>query len=840
MVNPTCILLCAGKGTRMQNNRTHKVCYEIAGVPAILRLMENLKTAGISRFIVVVGDKCDKVMACLYGVEGVAYAYQAEQKGTGDATLCGLRSMRGMGLTGPVLVISGDKIIAPDVITEMIDHWEKNKLDAAFVIQPTAFNPFGGRIAIKDGRVYGIAEHLDVCMARLAMTHPKTVEELKKSAETLGLDSKRKEKLINRCLDRLDNLSPIIRVGGQDFTADEIESSGFCNTATYLFDSEKLTAALKEVGSDNAQGEMYLPDALNKIGETGRIEAIPILEKEKMLTYSTMDELLMLEQYFLPKRQDSAPVLHNASYWVNCIQSGQEELKKLFVEIYGDDPELLAERKEAYISLLESYIEKYGDQPVLIARAPGRVNLMGRHIEHRGGSINIFSINREMLLVASPREDDRVKISNVDPAFPDREFSILENIRQYDTSNWMDFIESDAITQMVLDHKGDWMNYIKAGVLRLQLENKHRILCGMNMMFHGNIPMAAGLSSSSSIVVATMEAAIGLNDMDLQPQTFINLCGEGEWFVGSRGGAGDHAAMKCGQKGMITHINFFPFSIEKPVKFPEGYRLVVANSYVQAQKSAGAKDQFNQKVASYEFGLMMIRRLFPEYKEQLRYLRDVNPETLGVKPSRIYEILLSLPERVTQDDLFKLLPEEDHAAIRQVLKNHRPPEFYDIRSVVLYGIAECERARKCVGLLESEDYATLGEMMNISHDGDRVWKDGKDFDYSIKDDALYTLIADLKSEEPEKVSAAQLWHQPGGYACSTPVIDELVDYIKTREGVLGTQLSGAGLGGCIMVFVRQDKAKALLDALKEHYYDPQGLPMGAEIFTPVAGSMSIK
>ena len=839
MTSPTCILLCAGKGTRMQDNRTHKVCYEIAGVPAIIRLISNLKQAGVSRFLVVVGDKCAKVMECLSGVGGVAYAYQAEQKGTGDAALCGLRAMRGMGLSGPVLVISGDKIIAPDVITGLVTAYETGGAGAVFATQPAAFNPGGGRIAARGGRVFGIVEQADACLYRVGARAPKTEAELRDAVAMLPLDPKKKEGLFRRALPRLGSLSAYVTLSGERFDADDLEASGLVNTATYLFDSELLAKALDGLGGDNAQGEIYLPDAVNRIAESGKIDAVNIAEKEKMLTYSTMDELLRLEQYFMPQEQNG-PVLHNVTYWINRIRSDGAEIHRLFVSVYGDDEAMIAERRGAFLNVLNGFLNRYGDEPVLIARAPGRVNLMGRHIEHRGGSINVVSINREMLLVASARSDDRVVLCNTDPAFPEREFSILEDIRQYDTTNWVDFIESEAITRMVLDHKGDWMNYVKAGVLRLQLENRHSILCGMNLMFSGNIPMAAGLSSSSSIVVATMEAAIGLNSMDLQPQTFINLCGEGEWFVGSRGGAGDHAAMKCGQKGMITHLGFFPFRIEKAVRFPESCRLVVANSFVQAKKSAGAKDQFNQKVASYEFGLMLIREKFPQYRDRLRYLRDVNPETMRVLPSRIYEILLELPERVTPGELFTLLPQQEHEHIRQILKSHQPPEFYDIRSVVLYGVAECERARKCVELLEKQDYATLGEMMNISHDGDRVYKDGQPYDYALHDEALYVLTADLKSEDPERVAAAQLWHQPGGYACSTRTIDELVDYLKTRDGVLGTQLSGAGLGGCIMILVEKEKTEQLLADVKEWYYDKNGLPMGAEVFSPVAGSMTIK
>ena len=839
MTSPIGILLCAGKGTRMQNERTHKVCYEIAGVPAILRLIRSLKEGGISRFLVVVGNKCEKVMACLDGVEGVAYAYQPEQRGTGDAVRCGLRALSGMGLSGPVFVAMGDKILAPEVVFKLLNAYEDGKTGAVFAVQPMAYNESGGRIAVRGGNVYGIVEQMDLCLHRLAGLHPKTKEELAEAAGRLQLNEKKRGKLMEKAESLLAGTDPEITLCGEKFTPDEIENSGVVNTATYLFDSALLKDALETVKSDNTQGEIYLTDAVNRIAEQREVRAVRFDEKEKILTYSTMDELLRLERYFTPEEQKKTE-LHPASYWIARLDAWDGELRALFRSIYGEDGEVVAERRQAFRTVLKAYADRYGDRRVLIARAPGRVNLMGRHIEHRGGSINVIAINRETLLVASAREDDLVHLANVDPAFEEREFSILENIRQYDTSNWVDFIESDAITQMVLDHKGDWVNYVKAGVLRLQLENKHQILCGMDMMFYGNIPMAAGLSSSSSIVVATTEAAIGLNGMDLQPQAFINLCGEGEWFVGSRGGAGDHAAMKCGQKGMITHLGFFPFTIGKSVEFPDSVRLIVANSFEQAKKSAGAKDQFNQKVASYEFGLMMVKDKFPQYREKLRYFRDLNPAALGVPPSRIYEILLALPETAKPDELFLLLPEETHEKIRQIFKNHQQPERYDIRSVVLYGIAECERARKCPELFEKKDYRTLGQMMNISHDGDRVSAGGEDYDYSVSDKKLENLIAKLRSEDPEQVEQAQLWRQPGGYACSTPAIDALVDGIKAREGVLGVQLSGAGLGGCIMALVEKDRAEALLSAMKSAYYEPNGLPMGAEIFTPVKGSLTIQ
>lgn len=60
-----CVILCAGKGSRMSSDKTHKVCFEIAGVPAIKRLMGSLSEAGIEKFNVVVGIMAEKVIGCI-------------------------------------------------------------------------------------------------------------------------------------------------------------------------------------------------------------------------------------------------------------------------------------------------------------------------------------------------------------------------------------------------------------------------------------------------------------------------------------------------------------------------------------------------------------------------------------------------------------------------------------------------------------------------------------------------------------------------------------------------------------------------------------------------------
>ena len=523
-----------------------------------------------------------------------------------------------------------------------------------------------------------------------------------------------------------------------------------------------------------------------------------------------------------------------ASEWRDILETRQPCIMELLQSIYGPEQvDLIEERRSTLIQMLDLFIDRYGDKMSVITRSPGRVNLLGRHIEHRGGSINVMSVNRETLLICGKRDDDIVNMSNLDPKFPNESFSINETLNCTDNENWIEYIESDEILKLVMETKGDWGNYVKASVLRLALEYKDNDFCGMDMLFSGNIPMAAGLSSSSSIVVATTEALVELNSLSIKAKDFIHLCGEGEWFVGSRGGAGDHAAMKCGKRDMITHLDFCPFKIGKSVDFPTEYNVVIANSFVEAKKSEGARDKFNQKVACYEFGFLLFRKQHPEYADKLKYLKHINPEYLGCDDAKIYEMLLDIPEFMTVDEVYAELPEYKKD-IDRVLKTHVAPQKYEIRSTLLYGITECLRANKCIELLEAKDFEALGRLMSTSHDGDRVARGKKPYDYSAPDSYLRKLILDYRSGDED----AQLYNQPGGYGCSTETIDMLVDFAVSVDGVMGAELSGAGLGGCIIILVKREATAHLLDELKEFYYDKKELPMGAQVYIPVAGSLA--
>lgn len=484
------------------------------------------------------------------------------------------------------------------------------------------------------------------------------------------------------------------------------------------------------------------------------------------------------------------------------------------------------------------------DREVLVIRTAGRVNVLGTHIDHRGGSVNPVAVNHLWLVVA-PREDDLVAARNVESSqFPDEQFRIRQCLpvgtRVEDWDSWC-LAEFEK-------RKGDpsitWSNYIRAAVLYLQ--NIHTDsggtftppMRGMDMVFYGDIPRAVGLSSSSAVVVATAEAVARLNSMEISRTDMVRHCGYAEWYVGTRGGSSDHAAIIFAEPNAILHAAAFATSVEN-VPVPEGYSLVLANSLIEAKKQAGARSAFNGRVAAYIFGLMLIKKQFPQYAEKLEHLRDVNPRTLDVVESEIYRIVRSLPMSARREELLNQLPEDEHK-MRRVFRSHdEPADGYPIRQVCLYGIAECIRSDMVPQCLHSGDVTRFGAMMSISHDGDRVTRlvDGArvPVNNSYPDERIDGLIHDAESRDSQRMERARLWRQGGGYNVSLPELDTLVDIALATPGVAGAKLVGAGMGGCIVAIVKSEHAGELIENMAQQYYRPGNLPPSAETITPVGG-----
>lgn len=806
------IVLCAGKGRRMQAPRTPKVCFPVAGKSAIARMMEQLTSLGFGPNIVVVGHLGGMVVDEVGPkFPDTLFAFQAELRGTGHATKQGAAVLRDLRFEGGVLVIAGDKVVERRTLEKLIRVFREEQADLALIVAPKDRWPDAGRIVTDDaGRVLKIVEKAD----------------LRRAEE----DGRRFE------------------VNGKSYTAQELDARvQWINQAIYLYRSDVLFEVLGGLGRDNVQNEEYLTDSLEALVRSGRKVALaPVDDPDDVLGFNSPEELLQIEEHFRRKAgieigaggQWDPSVFKAPEVWARALANPDDEVRAMLCANYGDNPSLCEEKRKRLLDAVELFIDRFGTTgPVCIIRAPGRVNLMGRHVDHRGGHVNLMAIDREQLLVARAREDTVVQARNGDPKqFPDVEFSVGDLLKLVALEDWREFVNSDVVIRMVRDLQGDWGNYLKAPMLRLQQQFKDRQIRGVDCVVLGDIPMAAGLSSSSALVVAMAEALVLNNGLGVSPNDLVDLCGEGEWFVGTRGGSADHAAVKLSQIGHVAHVGFFPFAVEAYVPFPPGYALVICNSRIMARKAAGARDVFNERVACYEFGVRMARKRAPSYAPLIRHLRDIAPETLGVRIADVYRLLLEVPERMTPRQLVDELGEEECS---RFFATHKQPESYAIRACLLFGIAECARSRRCIHMLRRGDMERFGWLMNVSHDGDRVAANGKPYTQDFSDAAIHRLIEDLQSEDPDRVLAAQLYAQPGAYACSLPEIDRMVDIALATPGALGAQLAGAGLGGCMMVLAKQDAAGEVMRRLDAEYYEPRGLESGTFAFVPIAGCSAL-
>ena len=228
-------------------------------------------------------------------------------------------------------------------------------------------------------------------------------------------------------------------------TPEEVARSQEVNQSVYLVRAPALFYALDRLRPDNAQREEYLSDIVSILAQVHdhgrqhyRVRALTVTDPSLVMGFNNPAELLEIENTLRAKEAaaEGASSLSAESYrpvseWQAIFAalaetltpsrrqalSAGNRLRQQLTYIYGDNPHLLSERLGAYRDLLQVCAETLRpDRPILIARAPGRMNIMGRHVDHQGGHTNLMAIDREVLLAASARDDDKCASTTCAPS----------------------------------------------------------------------------------------------------------------------------------------------------------------------------------------------------------------------------------------------------------------------------------------------------------------------------------------------------------------------------------------------------------------------------------------
>ena len=227
--------------------------------------------------------------------------------------------------------------------------------------------------------------------------------------------------------------------------------------------------------------------------------------------------------------------------------------------------------------LAEDFESRFGAPPPLLSRAPGRVNLIGEHTDYNGLPVFPMALHREACIALRARDDGMVVLHNQNDAFPTVEFEIEPAIPPY--------------------VRGAWGNYVKAPASHLA--RRFAIWRGFEGVLASDLPVAAGLSSSSALVNAVGLALAHINEVSTESRAFAAEMADAERYVGTEGGGMDQAISLGARDRCAAKITFDPLRL-RHVTVPDDWCVIVADTGVKAEKSGRAQAVYNRRRAECE------------------------------------------------------------------------------------------------------------------------------------------------------------------------------------------------------------------------------------------------
>ncbi|MDT8400874.1 MAG: galactokinase [Bacteroidales bacterium] len=320
--------------------------------------------------------------------------------------------------------------------------------------------------------------------------------------------------------------------------------------------------------------------------------------------------------------------------------------------------------------LREEFYKNYDnrtDAPVIFF-CPGRLNLIGEHTDYNNGFVLPCALNYGTYLLVRKRNDDMLLLNTLN----------------------FDFSDIQKTGDIKKNKDGQWVNY-PLGVIS-EFPGRGIKPGGMEMLFYGDIPNGAGLSSSASIEMVTAYAVNELFEAGLSILDMVKLSQHAEnSFVGMNCGIMDQFAVGMGEKGKAIFLNCGTLKYDViPVKLGE-YQLVISNT----NKRRGLTDsKYNERRAECEKAVDYLNSKF-----RIGYLSELSINDLHL--------------------IGELIPDET------------------VRKRARHVITENHRVLQAVNVLHNGDLIKFGKLMNESHDSLRN-------DYEVTGKELDTIVYEAR------------------------------------------------------------------------------------------------
>ena len=367
--------------------------------------------------------------------------------------------------------------------------------------------------------------------------------------------------------------------------------------------------------------------------------------------------------------------------------------------------------------LIEDFktLYKYeGDVKVFFS--PGRVNLIGEHTDYNGGFVFPCALDFGTYAVAVKRNDNIFRMYS----------------KNFENLGIIEF----SLDRLINEPQDDWANYPK-GVIKTFLEAGFNINSGFDVLFYGNIPNGAGLSSSASIELATSVILKDLFNLDVDMVSMVKLSQKAEnKFIGVNCGIMDQFAIGMGKKDNAILLDCNTLNYQYAPVVLNGASIVIANTN---KKRGLADSKYNERRGSCEAAVKVLN----ENGIDIKYLGELSVERFN-----------EIKHLITDEEQLKR---------------------------ATHAVTENERTKVAVEKLNAGDIEAFGQLMNQSHISLRD-------DYEVTGFELDSLVE--AAWEAEGVIGARMTGAGFGGCTVSIVKHEYIESFKKSVGEKYTAKTG--------------------------------------------------
>lgn len=446
---------------------------------------------------------------------------------------------------------------------------------------------------------------------------------------------------------------------------------------------------------------------------------------------------------------------------------------KTFLDCENDKALWLADELKA------TFRRRYGIEASFLARAPGRVTLIGEHLDYNGLPVISTATTQGTMVAGCLDDTEIIEVGHLESA-------------KYAAGQ----LRASGV-RMSIDTNGkgtdvdeNWLQYVSWGVKALMGSlnaSKRTVKGGGRLLVGGDLPRAGGLASSSSLVTVAALVAARLNRRRIPKQELALHAAKGERLgAGTKGGALDHTTCMCGVRGGALQISFTPDLGITEFSIPDGASLVAVDSGVTAEKGFDdqVKRQFNLRAAECRIGAAILaRRLNVHLSKSVTtpgqlLFQARKTAVLGCRSisalRRKSNLVMKPDETFVLDEVGRELNVSDVELRTRFLAGVEADKF-EVGKRMTHVFSETERVERFARLLRDDCIA----------DGEKLEKLGKILNEG------HASLRDL-------------------FESSCTEVDRLVQFCL-ESGAVGSRMTGAGWGGYTINLVPAERRVQFLD-----------------------------